>query len=125
MSNIFERASRISLRFQAPNGVFGTEQLWDLKLTTLDGMAKDLRRKLREAEDESLLDTKSQDLSDVQLSYDIIAHIVKVRLEEAKEKEQAQANAEVRRRAQEILARRKDEALEQLPEAELLKLAGQ
>jgi len=54
MSN-FKKASQQKLRFQTTQGQLSTEQLWDLSLTQLSALVKNLKKVLsKTTEDESL-----------------------------------------------------------------------
>ena len=84
---MFEKASRLKLRFNTPVGLLGVEDLWDLPLTSkaafatnLDDLARDLSKRVAETEESFVpKDVKTN------LSFDIIKHIIKTRLEEALE----------------------------------------
>ena len=52
--NIFERATRMSLRFNF-KGLISVEDLWDLSLQDLDSIYKILNSKLKQSSEESLL----------------------------------------------------------------------
>ena len=44
LTNLFEKASKMKLRFSTTKGVLSTEDLWDLSLESLDRIAKNLKR---------------------------------------------------------------------------------
>lgn len=111
---MFEKATRIKLRY-AHNGVISVEDLWDLSLESLDAIFKKLNRRAKLVEEESLLETRSQEDDELHLAIEIVKHIVAVRLQERAERE-----SEVEKRAQKqkllaILEQKQDAELHDLP----------
>lgn len=101
--NMFEQATRLKLRFAVGTRVNLTvENLWDLPLTNvkgedLDHIAIELQEKLSTNEKSFVVQqSKTKETQVNQLKFDIVKHIIDVRLEEQKV-----ANLE-RQRAQEI-----------------------
>lgn len=101
--NMFEQATRLKLRFAVGTRVNLTvENLWDLPLTNvkgedLDHIAIELQEKLSTNEKSFVVQqSKTKEAQLNQLKFDIVKHIIDVRLEEQKV-----ANLE-RQRAQEI-----------------------
>ena len=101
--NIFEKASRMKLRFNVGSRLNLTvENLWDLPLTNikgedLDHIAIELQEKLSTNEKSFVVQqSKNKETQLNQLKFDIVKYIIDVRLEEQKV-----ANLE-RQRAQEI-----------------------
>lgn len=120
---MFEKASRLKLRFDTPNGRIGVEDLWDLPLIssrniiTLDNIAKAMYKKLQECEVSFVSQTKSKEGN--QLAFDIVKHIIDVRLKEA---EQIRIETETRQRNQRIMAlinMKEEEQLASLPVEQL------
>lgn len=99
---LFVQASRLKLRFDNPNGgQLAVEDLWDLPLTSankasLDKIAVDLFRKLRESEEMSFViePTGSKDYSVTQLKFDIVRHVIETRKTENAVKLEAAAKAD-------------------------------
>lgn len=101
--NIFEKASRMKLRFNVGSRLNLTvENLWDLPLTNikgedLDHIAIELQEQLSSNEKSFVIQqSKTKETQVNQLKFDIVKYIIDVRLEEQKV-----ANLE-RQRAQEI-----------------------
>ena len=101
--NIFEKASRLKLRFNVGSRLNLTvENLWDLPLThtkgeDLDHIAIELQEQLSSNEKSFVVQqSKTKETQVNQLKFDIVKYIIDVRLEEQKV-----ANLE-RQRAQEI-----------------------
>lgn len=119
MSSMFERASRARIRFTAPNGTITVEDLWTVSMTTLDTIAKTLRKKLRDTE-ESFISKNSADEND-ELAFELVKYIITTRMAETAERKNASARAEQKQALLEILAKKQSSALENLSEEDLLK----
>ncbi len=91
--DIFEKASRLKLRFTTTKGLLSVEDLWDLSLTSLDTIAKAVNKRLKEENEESFITTRSKSNSELELSLDILKHVITIKLEE---KEKATLKAERR-----------------------------
>ena len=120
-SNIFEYAVRQKLRFPF-KGNISVEDLWDLKVEDLDKIFKTLNAQVKQAKEESLLETKSKEdeVLDVQIA--IVKHIVAVKLKEKADKAKAAENKEKRQKILSILAARDEAALENASDEELKKM---
>jgi hypothetical protein len=124
---MFEKASRIKLRFATPAGLISTEDLWDLPLTSkvgaanLDDLAKGLNRKIGDNE-ESFVDKPAKTNTTDQLAFDIVKRIIEVRLEEREAAKTARDKAVRKQKILGILADKKDEALKSMDVADLEKL---
>lgn len=124
MSEIFEQASRMKIRFQY-RGQIGVEDLWDLTLRELDSIFKALNAKLKTEKEESLLATKDQATSDLELRIAIVRRVVEVKLAEAAEREQAIEKARKREKILEIIERKQGAALEEKSEEDLKKMLAE
>lgn len=108
---LFIKASRRKIRFPYKGSV-STEDLWDLPVTELDGIYKSLNAKAKLANEESLLETKTDGDEELTLQIEIIKYIVSVKLEEKKEAERAKERKEQKQKIMSILASKQDEALQ-------------
>lgn len=115
-TNIFEQASRKAFRFETPKGQLTVEDLWQLPLTSttgranLDDIAKNLRRQLDSTAVSFVTDTPP--VSKVyQAQFDIVLHIIKVRLAEADAAAKAAVIREKKQKIMAIIERKSDEAL--------------
>ena len=129
--SIFEQASRERVRFQTTVGSISVEDLWDIPLTSktgkanLDDIAKDLYKALKDSEDSVSFVNKSATSSQTQrdqLRFDIVMHIINVRLEENQVAAKSRENAEKRQKIMEILADREESSLKTTPTEELTKM---
>jgi hypothetical protein len=115
--NLFEQASRLSIRFTTPKGFLMVEDLWDLPLTSttgaanLDSIAKGLNKQLKEADTESFV-VKAKALDTIlQLKFDIVKHIIEVRLEENETAKTAKDKKEKKQKLLSLIAQKQDEKL--------------
>lgn len=115
---LFEKASRMKLRFQY-KGQISVEDLWDLSVQELDLLFKGVNAQLKASKEESLLGVKSRADEIAELSIQIIKHIVETKIKEADEKVQARDRKEEINTLKEIRERKKLGGLENLSEAEL------
>lgn len=115
--NIFEQATRAQLRFSTPNGMLSVEDLWDLPLTSttkranLDDVAKLLDNQIKNTASVSFVNDVSEVNTQTKLAFDVVLHIIKVRLAE---RAAAKTAADARAKKQKIMAiieQKQDEAL--------------
>lgn len=81
---MFDQATRLKLRFESTKGLLSVEQVWDLNLNSLNELAKSLSRQVKAAGDdeENFIGAKSTVDSQLQLRFDIVKHIIAVKLKE-------------------------------------------
>ncbi|AFU64388.1 hypothetical protein Maynard_83 [Salmonella phage Maynard] len=111
---MFDKATRLKLRFESNKGLLSVEQVWDLSLTALNEMAKSLSRQVKAAEtdEEDFIGTKSNVDSELQLRFDVVKHIIGVKLKErddSKDAAERKANNQV---ILELIQRKKQQELE-------------
>lgn len=111
---MFDKATRLKLRFSSNKGDLSVEQVWDLGLTALNEMAKGLSRQVKAAEsdEEDFIGTKSKVDSELQLRFDVVKHIIGVKLKErddSKDAAERKANNQV---ILELIQRKKQQELE-------------
>lgn len=109
--NIFEYATRNKIRFPY-KGVISVEDLWDLSLTNLDSIFKTLNKEIKQSEEESLLTTKTNVDTELEIQIAIVKHIVALKLKEKKEREDAAAIKAQKQKIMSIIATKEDEALQ-------------
>lgn len=98
---MFVKASRLKLKFDTSKGRISVEDLWDLPLTALDTIAKNLNKEVKESAEESFIKMKTSASTLATLRFEIVKHIIEVKLNEA---EAAQKRAENKERKAQILA---------------------
>ena len=125
--SIFEKASRLKLRFETQQGQLSVEDLWGLPLSSttnkanLDEIARGLFLKLKSGQDVSFVDTAKKSDVLTQLKFDVVKHIIDVRLAENQAKNDAAVRQAQREQLQEVIARKQGQALESTPLEELQK----
>jgi hypothetical protein len=114
---MFEKASRLKLRFESGKGQLSIEDLWDLPLTSktgranLDDIARNLHKQLKNDDDVSFVIKEKKSDATVQLKFDIVKHIIEVRLAENEANAKLRDNADKKQRILAIMAERQDEEL--------------
>lgn len=121
MTNIFEAASRLKVRF-AYRGQATVEDLWDLSLADLDNIYMALRRQVNESRGESLLGQANGATDVLELKSEVVKRIVGVKLAEKEEREHAAEARARKQRIMEIIQTKQDQALFDLPVDELQSL---
>lgn len=127
--DIFEQASRSSLRFPSALGLLATEQLWNIPLQsknpqtiTLDNLAQAVNKQLKNSGEQSFVSTGDNPIAkQLELKLDILKHIIAVRLEHEANAAKAEARRAERDRLIEILGDKQDEALRTQTPEELAK----
>lgn len=121
---MFETAVRMKLRWNH-KGICTVEDLWDLPLKSLDSIFKELNAQAKTQKEESLLDTKSSEDKVLDLKIEIVKHIVAVKLNEKKAKEERFERLEKKKKLLEIIAEKQDEELKNMPLDDLKKLVDE
>lgn len=111
VENIFEYATRNKVRFSF-RGMISVEDLWDLSLTNLDSIYKELNKQSKQSEEESLLNIKTQENEFLNVQIEIVKHIVSVKLAEKEAREKASAKKAQKQKIMSIIAAKQDEALQ-------------
>lgn len=124
-TNIFEYATRRKLRFNMSKGIIMTEDLWDLSLESLNTLAKSLNKKIKESEEEDFIGKtkmKSNFERDLEVQFEIVKHVIKIKLEERDKRKEAIEKAEKLRRLRDKLAAAQDKELDQKSAEDLQKM---
>lgn len=111
VENIFEYATRNKVRFSF-RGLISVEDLWDLSLTNLDSIYKELNKQSKQSEEESLLNIKTKEDEFLNVQIEIVKHIVSVKLAEKEAREKASAKKAQKQKIMSIIAAKQDEALQ-------------
>ena len=127
---MFEKASRLKLRFATNLGLLAIEDLWDLPLTgrnrlNLDDVARNLYKQLKSGDDVSFVVPERKSDETVQLMFDLVKHVIDVRLVEAKAADQAKARAEKKQKILAVIADKQDESLKSMSAEDLQKMLAE
>lgn len=116
--NLFEMATRNKLRFSSTKGELSVEDLWDLSEKDLDVVYKNLKEQEIKSSEESLLDDVNVDPK-LTAAIGIVRYIFTTkRNEKIAEKERIDKKLKQKKYI-DALSRKQDEAIENMPEAEL------
>lgn len=115
---MFEKASRLKIRFSSKKGLLTTEDLWSLPLKStssqqvdLDEVAKAVHLELKESEEISFVAPVTASNSATQLMMDIVKHIIAVKLVERDAAQKLRETKEKKEKIMEAIARKQDESL--------------
>lgn len=121
MEKLFEQACREKMRFSSSKGQLSIEDLWDLKLEDLDRLAKVLNKGLKESEEESFIKTRTKANKSMEMAFEIVKHIIKVKLDEAEEKKVRAERTAKRAQIAELIEKKQMQSLEGKSIEELMK----
>ena len=122
---MFEKASKLALRYKTGVGSITTEDLWNLSLLSLDSLAKDLNKEIKAASEESFVSVKTKANEIVELKFEIVKHVIKIKLEEAEAKKLLADKRANKQKIMELISRKKDEELSGKSLEELEKLLSE
>lgn len=115
MTALFEKASRLKLRFESDRGLLSVEELWDRPLrgkTSLDSIAQAVNKKVTEGSVKSFVDQDTSPAAEEDvLRLEILKHIISVRKNEEDEKIKAASRRQHNARIRELIAERQDDEL--------------
>lgn len=117
--SMFEKASRMKLRFQTAKGWLTVEDLWDLSLANLNMLAKAFNKQIKAAEEEDFLKEAAQPAVEQKLAFEITLHVLTTKKAEQDAREAAADKSERKKKLLEILAKKQDASLEGLSEDDL------
>lgn len=121
--NIFEQASRKKIRFQFL-GTITTEDLWDLSLTALDELYKEINNNLKNQDSEGLFkdETISEESEFFQLQADLVRHVFEAKLAAKNAAKEELVRKEKKKRIMEIISSKQDQELSEKSIDELWKM---
>lgn len=123
MEKLFEVASRKAYRFPF-KGMITTEDLWKLSSKNLDEVFKALNSQKKVTEEESLMQTASDEDVDLLNKIAIVKYIYKYNEQQAVDRLMEREKRQKDQRIMEIIARKQDEALEGKSIEELQAMLG-
>jgi hypothetical protein len=128
INTLFEMASQFKFRYPY-KGMITTEDLWDLTPAQLDTVYKTLNKELNAAQEDGLIVTKSADegvkANELRNKLEIVKHIFTAKQQAVELRRIAAENATKKQRIMEIIAKKQDNALENMSEEDLLKMLGE
>ena len=121
MSDMFEKAVKGKYRFSY-KGQIAVEDLYDLPLGSLDTVFKTLNAEVKKTDEESLLQTKSEEDDILATKIEIVKYIFNEKLEEKKNRQEAAERKEKKQKIMQIIATKQDEALQNASVEDLQKM---
>lgn len=118
---MFEKAVRNKIRFNY-KGTCSVEDLWDLNLTALDSIYKEVNTELKAQTEESLLGTKNRDVDMLELKIEIIKHIVTTKQAENEARRDAAKKSADKQELLALIEEKKKEGLRTKSVEELTKM---
>lgn len=122
LTNLFEKASKMKLRFSTTKGVLSTEDLWDLSLESLDKIAKNLYKQIKESEEISFISEKSSEDTLASMKLEIVKFVITFKMDEAKEKKLRAEKLALKKRIADEIAKKKDNKISEMSIEELEKV---
>lgn len=125
---MFEKAARLKLRFNSSKGQLSIEELWDLPLTSqtgkanLDDIARDLHSQLKNDSEVSFVHKDRKSDPAAQLAFDIVKHVIEVRLAENEQALAAKTNAEKKQQLMALITQKENAQLQDMPLEDLKKM---
>lgn len=120
--NLFEGAVRAKYRFPF-KGSITVEDLWDLSLQDLDRVFKALNAEAKQTQEESLLKIRDKNAEMLDRKIEIVKHIVAVKQAEIQALKEAADKKAQKQRIMEIIAKKEDDALQNMSLEELQRMA--
>ncbi len=116
MEKVFEKAIREKFRFGTVRGPLTVEDLWDIPLLqsdnfSLDEIARHISRELKSTKQESFVKPLTIETTNLELHLEIVKHVIRVKLEEIEESENAKVKQEKKGKILELLQKKQDEKL--------------
>lgn len=118
--DMFIKAMRDHIRFQTNRGPASVEDLWDIKLTELNSMAKSLKSQLKAVEGvEDYLEDKPEADTILKLKFDIVLSILETKKSEKKDSESELTKKAEREKLLALIAKKEEDSLGNLSVEEL------
>ena len=114
---MFDKAARMKLRFATRAGNLSVEDLWDLPLSSstkkvnLYEIAVELHTELNTRKTISFVNNPAKDTDDTQLKFDIVKHIIDVKMAENAKAVGERELAAKKQKIMEIITQKENEAL--------------
>ena len=118
VTNIFKYAAKKALRFPY-KGSISTEDLFDLDMNDLDVVYKTLKKQQKASDEESLIGEKTTEDKELEVKLAIVKEIFDDKKAAAEKAKKVAANKIKNQKILEILAKKENEALENMTEEEL------
>lgn len=105
---MFEKVSKLKLRWNSSKGYLTVEDLWDLSLPHLNVLAKSLKRELKEQEEDDFLVEVTEEDSITKLKFDVVLHILETKKDEMKKQQEIVADKAYKQKIMGLIAEKED-----------------
>ena len=119
---MFEKASRMKLRFNTNKGIVSTEDLWDFSLIQLNEVAISLFKEVESGKEKSFISKKTEVNEKLELAFDVVRYIINVKLVDKEVATKAANNKIEKDKLLAILSDKEDESLRDLNVKDLKKM---
>lgn len=120
--SIFEQGTRAKLRFQH-NGMISIEDLWGLKVESLNNIAVSLHTQLQQTNTLSFIEQPTKETETLQLMFDIVKRVLDVKLAEQEQLKSAKERKALKQEILEVLQEKRAQDLRNKSVEELEALA--
>lgn len=123
--NIFEEATRQNILIQTPKGMLNVIDLWQLPLTasagktSLDSVACQLHAELQQEPTISFVKKETSANSALKLAFDVVKHIIEVKLAEQDAAAAARVRKEKKAQIMDLIAQKETQKMAEMPLEEL------
>ena len=125
---LFEMASQFKFRYPY-KGMITTEDLWDLSLTQLDVVYKNLTKELKDIDGDSLITTRAANdavkANELENKIEIVKYIFSHKQHAAELERMSAETHGKKQRILEVLAKKKDDAMQNMSEEELMQMLNE
>ncbi len=131
MEDLFEKASRLKVRFMTIKGAVSVEDLWDMPLTSstgkpnLDDIARGLHRQLKSKQDEESFvePVERAEVDCAEIGFAVVRRVIEIKVAERKSAKEATERREKKQQILGIIAQKENEKLSTTSLEELRKMA--
>ena len=116
---MFEKVSRLKVRYATDKGNVTTEDLWDFNLSQLNELAKGLNKKYKEFDEDDFLKVENKEKGLVKLKFDIVLKVLRTKQDEAAAAVDRKANAEKKQKFLAALEAKRDQGIGEMSVEEL------
>ena len=111
---MFQKATKVKLRFNSGRGLLSVEDLWDLPIDgelSINSLYIDVNNQLKAESTEGLISKKTNNCDALELRLEILKSIYEVKLQEQKDAEQSVYKASQRQKILSIISNKQDTKL--------------
>lgn len=120
MVNKYKKASKLKLRFATNRGSLSVEQLWDLSINDLDGLAVVLDDQYKKSSSKSFIVKRSSKNRNIKLAFDIVIDILNTKVEDRDKLQLARENKIHNDKIYAAIAELEDNELKSMSKKELI-----